>query len=73
MADKKRPSSVTVSDEPTVRETLQYCSSQRAPLNVPIVSRERSHLINTLDCTAGWPHDPRIKGPSKALKGMGRA
>ena len=61
-----------MSDEPTVRETLQYCSSQRAPLNVPIVSRERSHLINTLD-TVGWPDDPRIKGPSKALKGMGRA
>lgn len=49
MADMKRPSSVRVSDEPTVRETLQYCSSQRAPLNVPFVSRERSHLINTLD------------------------
>lgn len=67
MADMKRPSSVTVSDEPTVRETLQYCSSQRAPLNVPIVSRERSHLINTLDLQDG-PTTPESKAPPKPSK-----
>ena len=71
MADIKRPSSVTVSDEPTVRETLPHCSSQRAPLNTHRLARKVTFDQNTL-YTAGWPHDPRIKGPSKALKGMGR-
>ena len=65
MADIKRPSSVTVSDVPTVRETLPYCSSQRAPL---LVSRERSHLINTLYILQDGPTTPETKAPPKPSK-----